>query len=672
MPSLTMNLMKRIERLPKPRRSADAMQPLFEAISNSIQSTREKFGKAVGAKGRIMVEITTGRKRAPVSIIVQDNGVGLDKKNYEAFLETDTDNKFEIGGKGVGRLLWLDCFEKIHVETRYQDAKSTRSRNFDFKLSSDEQIKNLREAKLSSPVGTGVIIKFSGLRNNGYKAKFPGRPLYVVQHLASHFLSIFIGDNCPQITVQCGETYNFPKDIDKIIVRRENIKEVKSKKYGIFSLSLMECDKVASSDLKGTHFIHFIAHDRTVRSQPIGGKLGFKYFGSEERSVFHACIFGDFLNKNVNQERTGFNFEDAVIEEIVNDVCMPKIENFLSVPLATHKKEQGEIVSKIVSTYPSVEFGSLEELQKVIPLGELSDDAIFGHLSRQRFRRDQKQSDVIRSILNKLKGDDVIGKEFYSAVKEASEAVEVAEQKSLAEYIIRRKAVLDFLEVLIRKVRNSADDSSYQRENVLHSFICPLKVSTVGKSRQISSATSHELWVVDERLTFTQYFSSDMPFTELAKQYDSNERADLLIFDRVHGLRQSDQPSKVLLVEFKRPGRTSYGGNENPQLQIERYIKRLLKGGEVDVNGRPVHLGPETVFYCYIVADRIGKMQEWTFSWNETPDGRGRIYQARDGFKGSIELIEWDALISDARQRNRVFFDRAGIAAENIFAPDGG
>lgn len=661
MASLTMNLVKRIERLPKPRSSADAMQPLFEAISNSIQSTREKFGKTVARRGRIVIEVTTGRKQAPVSVVVQDNGVGLDKKNYAAFLETDTDNKIKIGGKGVGRLLWLDCFERIHIETLYKAGGTVRKRAFDFKLSPRNQIKNLSEGAADSAGETGVAISFIGLRNNEYKEKFPGRPTYVVQHLSSHFLPIFIGENCPQITVNCGETHIFPEAINDIISRRADVKNIKSKKFGAFSLSLMECDKVASSDLKGTHFVHFIAHDRTVRSQPIDGKLGFKFFGSEERSVFHACIFGRFLDKNVNQERTDFNFGDSVIEEIVNEVCMPEIEKFLKAPLEAHKQDQRKVLSDIVSHYPSVEFGPVEELQDVVPLGELSDDAIFGHLSRERFRRDQRQANAIQSVLDRLNGVDVLPKNFYAAVKEAANAVELAEQKSLAEYILRRKVVLDFLEVLIQNVRQSGEDSSYQRENVLHSFICPLNISTVGKSRRVSPSASHELWVVDERLTYTQYFSSDMPFTDLAKQYDSNERADLLIFDRVHGLRQSDQPSKVLLVEFKRPGRKDYDSSEDPRLQVERYIKRLLAGGQVDVNGRPIHLGPDTIFYCYIIADRIGKIEEWTFSWRPTPDGRGRIYPAQDGFKGSIELIEWDSLINDARDRNRVFFERAGI-----------
>jgi hypothetical protein len=376
-----------------------------------------------------------------------------------------------------------------------------------------------------------------------------------------------------------------------------------------------------------------------------------------------------FLDKNVNQERTRFIFEDTVIETIVNDVCIPYIEKFLAEPLKELKETQGGIISTIVDTYPSVGFGPVDELQKHIPSGELSDDAIFGHLSRQRFRRDQNQAEKIRAILGKLRGKQFDGTAFAAALLDASRAIEDAEQKSLAEYVVRRKVVLDFLEVLLEKVRNDAKGSSYQREDVLHTFICPMQVSTVGaKGARTVSAASHDLWIIDERLTFAQYFSSDVPFNDLAQNFASTKRADVLIFDNVHGLRQSDEASIVLLVEFKRPGRQDYADSENPQQQIERYIKRLLEGGQLDVKGRPIKFTKDSPFYCFIVADCLGRMDEWTYSWRRTPDGRGRVYQPGSGFNGFIELIEWEALIKDARERNRAFFDRAGISGKSVFS----
>ncbi|MGV3770919.1 MAG: ATP-binding protein [Sphingobium phenoxybenzoativorans] len=670
MTSLRPNLVKRIDRLPKPTNVAAAMQPLFEAISNSIHSVQAKFGDTVQAQGRVVVTVSTNRKKENVWATVEDNGVGLDKRNWDAFTTTDTDNKLTIGGKGVGRLLWLDCFERVRISSVFDTPKGLRRRQFDFRLANDDQIEDYKLTIASKAKGTSFYVRFEGLRDNGYSAKFPGRNSFVFQHLTSHFLPTFIGGRSPPVEVIVGdEVRYYPEDIDKIVYRKEPAIALETEEYGTLFLTLMECDKVASADLKGSHFVHFIAHDRTVHSQSIDGKLGLKYFGENQDRVFHAILVGEFLDKNVNQERTAFMFEDAVLDRIINDVCTDRIEAFLAEPLSALKGEQREIIGEITQTYPSVAFGDTDELQAKIPSGELNSDAIYGHLSRERFRRDQRQAEKIRSVLSRLKDGDVTAASFTAAIADAGKAIEEAEQRSLAEYIIRRKVVLDFIEILLQKVRDDSRDSSYQREDVLHSFICPLRVNTLTDgTKKVVPAASHDLWIIDERLTFAQYFSSDQEFSALSAATESDDRPDVLIFDYIHGLRQVEEPSKVLLVEFKRPGRTVYKDEENPQLQVERYVRRLQAGTMTDVKGRPIKLDDRTVFYCFIVADIVGKLDEWTYSWQRTADGRGRVYQPRDGFRGSIELMGWDTLLADARGRNQAFFDRAGISGKSYFS----
>jgi hypothetical protein len=670
--SLRPNLVKRVERLPKPTNVAGAMQPLFEAISNSIHSTQAKFGDATPHRGKIVVTVSTNRKKEAVWTTVEDNGEGLNKANWEAFKTTDTDNKIQIGGKGVGRLLWLDCFPEIEVISVFKNGLARRKRSFQFVLALKDQIKNEKVSLVSHKTETSFWVKFSGLKDNGYLAKFPGRESFVFQHLTSHFLPTFIGGCCPSIRVHVGdETRHYPQDIDKIVYRKRTETSGKTKEYGTLQLTLMECDKVASADMKGSNFVHFIAHDRTVKSQSIDGKLGLKLFGDDEDRVFHAIVTGEYLNKNVNQERTAFLFEDAIIENIINDVCMVYIDKFLIEPLTELKGAQKEKIEEITQSYPSVAFGDTDELQTKLPSGELNGDAIYGHLSRERFRRDQRQAEKIRSVLTRLKQTGANIKDFSDVVKEAGQAIEDAEKRSLAEYVVRRKVVLDFIEILLEKVRDDTRDSSYQREDVLHSFICPLRVNTLANgTKKVEAATSHDLWILDERLTFAQYFSSDIEFSALSKATESTERPDVLIFDYVHGLRQTEAPSKVLLVEFKRPGRTSYGDEENPQLQVQRYIRRLQSGSLADVKGRPIKLDNTTNFYCFIVADIVGKLDEWTYTWQRTADGRGRIYRPDNGFLGSIELVGWDALLEDARARNQSFFDSAGISGRSFFSPN--
>ena len=671
MTSLRPNLVKRIARLPKPTNVADALQPLFEAISNAIHSTQARYKDAVAEQGHVIVTVQTDRKKEAVSVIVEDNGPGLDAENWDAFITTDTDNKIEIGGKGVGRLMWLDCFTDIRVDTAYVDGTDLKRRRFNFVLDLENQIQDelLDDATASTHY---FIVKFKGLRENGYRDKWPGRGNYVFQHLTSHFLPTFIGKHCPTITVHVGdETRTYPQAINEIVHRTETKEALLTEEFGALNLTMMECEKIASADLKGSHFIHFIAHDRTVHSQSIDGKLGLKYFGPSENLVFHAILTGVFLDKHVNQERTKFQFEDAVLERMINDVCWPHVATFLAGPLAKLKGEQKAKIESITATYPSVAFGDVDELQDKVPSGELKEDAIYGHLSRERFRRDEKQAEKIRSVLTRLKDDDVTAASFGTAIKDAGQAIEEAEQRSLAEYIVRRKVVLDFIAILLEKVRDDVRDATYQREDVLHSFICPMRVNTIsGKGKKVEPASSHDLWIVDERLAFAQYFSSDIEFSALSEAATSDDRPDVLIFDHVHGLRQKEHPSKVLLVEFKRPGRQGYDDGENPQLQVERYVRRLQSGTLTDVRGRPIQLDQNTIFYCFIVADIVGKLDDWTFSWQRTADGRGRIYRPNDGFRGSIELIGWDDLLRDARDRNQAFFDKAGITGKSFFSAE--
>lgn len=671
MTSLRPNLVKRIDRLPKPTNVASAMQPLFEAISNAIHSAQDRFGEAVSVNGRVVVTVNTNRKKENVWATVEDNGDGLNEKNWEAFTTTDTDNKIRIGGKGVGRLLWLDCFRSTHVTSDFLEGDTVKRREFDFVLAVENQIQN-EVIKLSPVDAPSFHVRFEGLRDNGYAAKFPGRDNFVFQHLTSHFLPTFIGGRCPTMAVHVGEESRiYPAAIDAIVHRREDGIEIETGEYGTLRLTLMECDKVASADMKGLHFIHFIAHDRTVHSQCIDGKLGLKYFGEDCDRVFHAVLTGDFLDTNVNQERTAFLFEDAVIDRIINDVCFAHVEEFLAEPLADLGGEQRKTIEKITETYPSVAFGDTEELQAKLPSGELHADAIYGHLSREKYRRDERQAQKIRTVLGRMKDGDADAASFDDALSEAGRAIGEAEQRSLAEYVVRRKVVLDFIEILLRKVRDDSRDSAYQREDLLHSFICPLRVQTLASgSRKIDAAASHDLWIVDERLTFAKYFSSDTEFSTLSAAIESEDRADVLIFDYAHGLKETDESSKVLLVEFKRPGRQAYADNENPHMQVERYIKLLQAGGLSDVKGRPIKLDDRTVFHCFIVADIVGKLDEWTFSWQRTADGRGRIYQPRDGFRGTIELVGWDALLGDARARNQAFFERAGISGKSFFSDD--
>ena len=90
MASLRGNLVKRIERLPKPTNVTGALQPLFEAVSNAIHSTQAKHSESVARDGRVSLTVRTNREKKEIRATVEDNGFGLNDKNWEAFTTTDT------------------------------------------------------------------------------------------------------------------------------------------------------------------------------------------------------------------------------------------------------------------------------------------------------------------------------------------------------------------------------------------------------------------------------------------------------------------------------------------------------------------------------------------------------------------------------------------------------
>jgi hypothetical protein len=322
--------------------------------------------------------------------------------------------------------------------------------------------------------------------------------------------------------------------------------------------------------------------------------------------------------------------------------------------------------------YPSFQFEGAAELLKRTPKNAVKAEQFAQALIPTRIRRDEERRDRVQKIVSTLESD-IIPENFAEAVRQAADEVQAEEQRQLTEYVLRRKMVLDVMEVLIRRVREKvskegketkeqkADD--FHLEQTLHQFICPMKVR--GDDTDAIEATDHDLWVIDERLAFARYFASDVPFTKLIEDSKNTERPDLLIFDRLHGLGFNEEGHlrHVLLVEFKKPGRPDYDERYSPMNQVSRYLNELTSGRIETFSRDNIRVAPDCVFYCYVVADIVGQLEVITNGWRTTSNGRGRWIELSGKYRGSIEIIEWKDLINDARARNKGFIEAAGLSA---------
>jgi hypothetical protein len=90
MPALTPNIENRVRKLPKPSNAAQGLQPLFEAVSNSVYAIEDRLSVDI-PKGRIIIKVSSLSDPSEIEIVVSDNGIGLDAERYAAFCEIDTD-----------------------------------------------------------------------------------------------------------------------------------------------------------------------------------------------------------------------------------------------------------------------------------------------------------------------------------------------------------------------------------------------------------------------------------------------------------------------------------------------------------------------------------------------------------------------------------------------------
>lgn len=92
-----------------------------------------------------------------------DNGLGFNEKNFKAFEELDTLNKIDKGGKGIGRLSWLKVFDKINIDSVYNEDGIFRQKKFKFNCSLPDGI-NIKSDDEISQAELKTVVKLEKIK----------------------------------------------------------------------------------------------------------------------------------------------------------------------------------------------------------------------------------------------------------------------------------------------------------------------------------------------------------------------------------------------------------------------------------------------------------------------------------------------------------------------------
>ena len=645
--------------------------PIVEAIANSIDAIEERGID----NGEIRVElkrnpqlIKTGEDGTPPvsSITITDNGIGFTDKNVDSFDELFSEKKLTKGGKGFGRFTYLKYFSLTRIDSTYQDINNEwKHRTFTFRADRNEFITDpqTQDAPNQSHITTVTLENILPKHSNKLNLKLDT----IARKLFETLLPYFVTDNYepPKITIADpdeGETVvlnDYLKGHDKIQLLYDENLDIAGTNEQAYSFQV-KIFKIFHS--QSNNRVCLTAHHREVLSTSmheydpefVSGFTEKRHSNEDDTAsgnyIIRAYVIGDYLDQHVSTERGTFYFHD-VDQTTMYPISRKRIEREVTKLTASHFKSELEpLKNKKIERIQSVVDQNMPWNRSLVK--ELDYDTIAYNASDKdidtavnKLAYDKEQ--IVRTDVHQLLQSNN-ATEIDQKVEDIAQKVTELGKGKLAHYVALRRAILDLLE----KSLQLRDNNKYELENIVHKIIFPLK-----KDTDTIDYETHNLWLLDERLSFSEYVSSDVPLNT------GDERPDLLSFDRPIAVREGDTLSNpITIFELKRPGRTGYTDSENPLAQVAGYIKKIRSGNYTNPQGRPVSADDNTPAYGFIVCDLTPKIREFcdAYQLTQSPDKQS-YYGFHATFKIYFEVISFDKILKDSKQRNKVFFRKLGI-----------
>ena len=637
----------------------EALLPLFEAISNSIDAIEENRNLS---KGKIIIKVTRITQKTIsgkdidedndiiTGFEIEDNGIGFDNKNYESFNTSDSRYKLEKGGKGIGRFLWLKAFKKVEVESVYRDENRKKCRVFEFTLK--DGVKQKKNEITEKEVKT--IVKLVGFKEE-YR-KLPTaykRRSTIAQRILEHCFSYMIHDEKPTISlVDGGEIISINNLFDNVKqnIKTENVEKNKQQ----FTLTHVKFYSTYSQ----VHKAVLCANNREVKTLPMQKILGTSMQFDEEVKKFYYSVYvsSPYLDMYVDPSRMKFTIPeekgtlDAIdyplsiqdIEEIIKD----KAQEYLSEYLEKINIQKHDRIQKFISQ----ENPGLRAVPRYCPeiYNEIEPNTSDEKINEVLFKyKGKTEFQIKKESENLLKTQVTTVSEIIDSYKEIVDKIDAFQKDNLAGYMIYRKMIIDLFE----KKLNLNADGKFTNEEIIHDIIMPRKTTTDQLNFE-----DQNLWLIDERLTFHELASSDNKLSDTINS-ESEKRPDLIIFSEKD---EENVAREVSVIEFKKPQRDKH--SEDPTSQLFRYVRRIKDGKVRLPNGRDLLTNNTTRFYCFSICDITPKIKEYAENNNYTQlTGELGYYSYNKNLNAHVEIIAYNKIINDAKKRHKAFFEKLGI-----------
>lgn len=636
-----------------------------------------------------------------IKLSCTDNGFGLDDPQTKAFVTKDTSYKDDLAidgigkCKGSGRIQYLHFFSKLRINSVF----SSGDKSFRRKLSFNDGMKEIDQASFTTQevenqdIQTTVILE--SLKDDIYTRYFLNQDVrelfsannvrnYVfftmLQRLVSlkdklgdfkfSFESIF-GDEKKHFEITEAD---LPEAHSTVAVdinyQQANPEEkVRSEKFFVTHYKLSENDFDLTSNL-----VSLCAKSAPVKNIT---KAYLKTGTIENNPIdehFHIVLIeSDFLDKNVNEERDGF---DDIPESISDDDMFasttlsfekiyesldPIVEKMLTPPSWTKE----EVIAKVSEQY-GISASMIADTNTRIRFGHNEHSVAERVLRTYQHRVIQDTSEIFK-IKEEIANSEPESDAFREKVNELSwkytSSLKSIDMANLSQLVVRRAAIVEVLSLAIeRNLKSQNPDKKERRkdEEIIHNIFFPMRADS-------NDVTDHDIWLLGEDYAYFDYIASDRPLSKIT--WDDNT----LVFEqdiddeieKIFKITNSENSKKrpdialftnegsVVIIEFKAPGvdMSDHTGDlmEYAQLLAAKSNGRLKK------------------FYGYLIGDTLNEYR--IRGYEKFPLGNGRfstdpiIQPVTGAIVGELysELLFYEDVVARANGRIKVYKERLKV-----------
>jgi hypothetical protein len=640
--------------------------PIMEAVVNSIDSIVSK--KTENGKIEITflrnTELDFDGSLAPINgIVIRDNGEGFNQKNRDSFDTFYSQEKKATGGKGFGRFMFVKYFEDVKVKSVFLDSDKLKLRTFKFgkkyEIIENEKISD------SEAIDSYSEVSLINLKNQKYLDK--GLET-IARKILDKLLVFFIRDdfNCPTIILKdfdgtqiiLNDYLKGKNEINQIDQKEFKLKSSYNDTVEIFLVKIFKLYFTGNQKSK----VILTANNRAVTETNLHKyipEFEDDFFDTFEKNgntvtknyIIRSYVIANYLDNSVSLEREGFDF-DREKGDVYKPFSQKQIEqqtcfttkDIFDVDVSSRIEKKTKRIRDYVTDEAPWHKSYFSELDiSYIPFN-IKESEIESELQKIKFQKEQSTKSELQRLL--AQNGEANQEEISKAISQISEIG----KSDLAHYVFNRKSVLEaFKQVLKRR-----DDGKGELEKDVHNLIYPM-----GKDSTNTDYEDHNLWLLDERLVFSEYIASDK---KIGTKKDALNEPDLVVFDKINSFRNgtNEYSNPITIFEFKRPKRKAYREEDDPILQIGKYLKDIkAEKYEMPEGFEPIKVNDNTPVYGYVVCTITEKIREFADKHQLTvsPDNNG-YFGFHRGYKMYIEIIDFTKLLKDATLRNKIFFKK--------------